>query len=274
VTISEPLPPASRGLVPVDGGAIDYAVYGSGPPVVFAHGIGGNRHSWFQQVSGLSGSHTCITFSHRGFAASHDDTGMPRPQRYGADLVALLDHLAIQRTAIVAQSMGGWTALEFALLAPERLAGLVIAGSTGSLRLHGVASLADSAADPEVIRCRADGISPAAGRRMATEQPELHELYVEIDSLSGDWDRAPVRTALDGMRVREPAGFSFACPALALVGAEDIVCPPRNVQAMAAAVPQIEMVVIPETGHSAYFERPGVFNQLVSDYFNRIEALQ
>ncbi|HEY4202528.1 MAG TPA: alpha/beta hydrolase [Devosiaceae bacterium] len=262
----------ATGHVAVAGGEVHYVMSGDGPPLVFAHGIGGNFRSWWQQLGDLSRRYTCISFSHRGFAPSIDITGTPRPALYGQDLGALLDHLRIDSAAIVGQSMGGWTALEFALLAPGRVAALVLSGTTGSLDLPGLLSLAETGADPRVLRCRADGISPAAGRRMAGEQPELHQMFLDIDRASGDWDRAPVREALDRMRIRQPADFTLDCPILAIVGDEDLICPPANVQAMAAALPRVELHIMPQTGHSAYFERPAAYNQYICDYLSGIEA--
>ncbi|HTJ57110.1 MAG TPA: alpha/beta hydrolase [Devosiaceae bacterium] len=272
VMVLDQVMPVGRGTVAVEGGEIAYAIAGNGPPIVFAHGIGGNLNSWWQQMRDLPESYTCISFSHRGFEASSDVTGGPRPEWFGQDLLALLDHLEIDRTAIVAQSMGGWTAMEFALLQPERVDALVLSGTTGSLRLPGIASLADSAADPEVVRCRADGINPAAGRRMFDEQPDLYRMFVEIDRMSGTWDRAPVRQALDRMRLRAPQDFAIACPILAIVGDEDRVCPPGNVITMAASLPRVEVLVVPAAGHSVYFEKAAAYNEAICDYLSGIET--
>ena len=60
---------------------------------------------------------------------------IPVPQTTGQDLVGLLDHLAIEKTAIIGQSMGGWTTVEqFAQAYPNTCAALVLANSTGGIR--------------------------------------------------------------------------------------------------------------------------------------------
>ena len=51
-------------------GALYYEVAGSGPALVFAHGLGGNHLSWWQQVAHFAPSYTCVAFAHRGFAPS------------------------------------------------------------------------------------------------------------------------------------------------------------------------------------------------------------
>ena len=90
-------PPGLRttGRLQVDGAQIHYEVWGRGPALVFAHGLGGNHMSWWQQVGDFSSRYTCVTFSHRGFAPSSIDTAHPDPRCYADDLAALVDHLQL-----------------------------------------------------------------------------------------------------------------------------------------------------------------------------------
>lgn len=267
----EPARPVESGSVPVAGGSLYYERVGRGPVLAFAHGLGGNYRSWWQQIPILSRRYSCVTFSHRGFLPSRDDQAShPVPELFARDFATLLDHLEIDRLAIVAQSMGGWTAMEFALRAPERVTALVLAGTTGTLRQTGILSLAETGADPRVEALRARGIHPAAGERLAHEQPDLYRRFVEIDKASGTFDRGPVRAALDRMRVREAEELlALRCPILAVVGDEDLVCPPGNVEIMAEGPVAITRVVITRSGHSAYFERAAVFNQTVQRFLEQ-----
>jgi pimeloyl-ACP methyl ester carboxylesterase len=255
-------------------GSLYYTLSGHGPVVVFAHGLGGNHRSWWQQVPYFAQHYTCLTFSHRGFAPSRDDvTGHPRPQLFAEDLTALLDHLNIERVAIVAQSMGGWTAMELALRAPDRVTSLVLCGTTGSLRHPKIASLDATRADPGTAALRARGVHPAAGDRMAREQPELHQLFIDIDHSSGGWNRDVVRGALDAMRVRAPDELRVVrCPVLALVGAEDVVCPPANVEILTTGPLRASLSTVPRAGHSVYFERAATFNEIVLNFLRQTEA--
>lgn len=268
--MTDPVAPREGSLSIADG-SLHYAISGDGPALVLAHGIGGSHRSWWRQVSHFSEHHTCLTFSHRGFAPSHDDTGRPRPHLFAEDLTALLDHLDLERVAIVAQSMGGWTAMEFALNAPDRVTALVLSGTTGTLRHPGLVTLAAAGARTAALRAR--GVHPAAGERMAREQPELHRVFVEINRSAGEWDRDALRCALDGMRVRDPHELrALRCPVLALAGAEDVVCPPANVRILADSLPRADLTVVPSTGHSVYFERPAMFNKAVLNFLRDTEA--
>ena len=110
-----------------------YEVDGSGPFLFFAHGLGGNHLSWWQQVPHFRDRYTCVTFAHRGFAPSSAPPGGPDPADYAGDLAALIDHLGARDVRIVAQSMGGWTALEYALAQPARVRALVLACTAGTI---------------------------------------------------------------------------------------------------------------------------------------------
>src|SRR5262249_40901185 len=110
-----------------------YEVTGSGPFLVFAHGLGGNHLSWWQQVPYFAAQYTCVTFAHRGFAPSTMPPGGRDPAAYLGDLTALLDHLGASDVRIVGQSMGGWSALALAFAQPERVRALVLTSTGGGV---------------------------------------------------------------------------------------------------------------------------------------------
>src|SRR5947208_4909651 len=115
----------------INGIDLYYEVHGQGPAVIFAHGAGGNHLSWWQQVPVLARQYRCISFDHRGLGQSLDAPHGPGSQAFVQDLKGLLDHLEIERAALVAQSMGGRTCLGFTLAYTERVSALVMADTTG-----------------------------------------------------------------------------------------------------------------------------------------------
>src|ERR1700749_3962045 len=127
-------------------GNLHYEVTGSGPALLFAHGLGGNHLSWWQQVAHFAPLYTCVAFAHRGFAPSDAIPGGPDAADYAGDLAALIDHLALDRVFLVAQSMGGWACLEHALSHPERVRALVLASTAGA-----IARRATLLRDPQVL---------------------------------------------------------------------------------------------------------------------------
>src|SRR5271156_2946347 len=113
-------------FAPVNGVELYYESYGDGPPLVFAHGAGGNHLSWWQQLPVFASRFRCVTFDHRGFGFSRDVPDSPGPRAFGDDLRGLLDHLGIDRANLVSQSMGGWTNAAFAVAHPERVRTLAL----------------------------------------------------------------------------------------------------------------------------------------------------
>jgi pimeloyl-ACP methyl ester carboxylesterase len=257
---------------------LHYEVTGEGPALVFAHGLGGNQLSWWQQVAYFAPRYACITFAHRGFAPSSGLSSGPDPADYAGDLAALIDHLGLPEVSIVAQSMGGWTAVEYALERTGKLKALVLASTTGTI---------DSARirEPERARLRAwevvseraqadcigRAIHVAAGKRMAAEQPALHLLYRHIDDMNADLDKAALRGRLTAGRTRAPEELAGAlCPVLFIVGDEDILIPPFAADAIAAVVPGARVLHVANAGHSVYFERAQVFNRHVAEFLERV----
>lgn len=102
---------------------------GDGIPVVLLHGLTASRRYVVMGSRVLQRSgHRVIAYDARGHGAS---SPAPRPQAYGyeqlqADLVAVLDALALGRVVLAGASMGAHTALRLALDLPERVAALAV----------------------------------------------------------------------------------------------------------------------------------------------------
>ena len=250
---------------------IHYEVTGSGPALVFAHGLGGNHLSWWQQVAHFAARHTCVVFSHRGFPPSSAVPGARAPDVYADDLAALIRELNLQEVALVAQSMGGWTCLEYALREPKRVRALVMASTSGTLDFNQLDA-------PEVkdwvkkspgmlAGMQARGIHPAGGERMAKEQPALAQLYWQISQLAPASFREEVRVRIRELRSKAPDLLKhLSVPVLFITGDEDWVFPPAAGPALAPLAPQGRAVRVPAAGHSVYFERAATFNELVERF--------
>lgn len=96
---------------------------GDGPTVVLLHAGVTDRRSWHQVASELGDVATVVSYDQRGFGETPPSKG---PFSHVADLLAVLDHLGDGPAWLVGSSMGGGVALDAALTAPERLAGLVL----------------------------------------------------------------------------------------------------------------------------------------------------
>ena len=258
-----------------------YEADGTGPVLIFAHGLGGNHMSWWQQVPHFRDRYTCVSFSHRGFSPSSAPASGPDPQVYGDDLAALVDHLGAADVRIVAQSMGGWGALDYAFANPARVRALILASTGGTVAWPAFPfpepdKVAHWRRESETANAAlfARGIHPAGGERMAREQPALNYLYRAIDALSAGLDKTALRQRLTAA-LRHPVERlrTLNIPTLWLTGAEDLVFPPFVAAALAPLMPKARVVSVKAAGHSVYFERAAEFNRLVDDFLSASDSL-
>jgi pimeloyl-ACP methyl ester carboxylesterase len=109
-------------------------------------------------------------------------------------------------------------------------------------------------------------LTGAVGRTTRARHPERAE------SLRALMARVPVEAtvgALEAMRERPDATPSLAgitVPTLVIVGDEDVLTPPREARAIAAAIPGAQLVEIPEAGHVSCWERPDAFAAALADF--------
>jgi pimeloyl-ACP methyl ester carboxylesterase len=121
--------PESAGSVAVPGGEIRYSLAGAGPPLVLLHGGRLDRTMWDPLMPRLAAAHRILRWDARGHGAS---TAPASPTASAADdLLILLDRLGIRRATIVGYSMGGGTAVEFAIRFPERVERLILISTSG-----------------------------------------------------------------------------------------------------------------------------------------------
>lgn len=246
------------------GGQIYYESHGEGPAIVFAHGAGGSHLSWWQQVPHFRETYRCITFDHRGFGQSLDARPVTERPRFDEDLAALIDHLGLARVFLVAQSMGGWTCLAYAATHPGRVAGLVMADTAGGL------------ASPEMEVAREAGRQAVASRGLAgaavsdsfrRRNPAGAFLYQQIFDLNPPRDAEANRAAMGPLAVSAEAAAALTVPVLFIEGEDDILIPPPVIRLAAAMIPGARVEMVADAGHSVYFERAGIFNELVGGFF-------
>jgi pimeloyl-ACP methyl ester carboxylesterase len=126
---------------------------------------------------------------------------------------------------------------------------------------------AGAAKSGRVAQLRERGIHPACGERMANEQPAKHQLYHQVSRLSTNLDKEALRSRLRGLKDASPEEVArLEVPTLCIVGEEDVVLPPAAVELLASLIPHARLEEVPRTGHSVYWERPELFNTLVSEF--------
>jgi len=247
------------------GGRVVYAYTGARAPragqpdVVFVHGAA-NDHSVFALQSRYFAWHgmNVLAVDTPGHGRSEGDA-LPSVEAIADWLAAVMKAASISRMRLVGHSLGALAALECAGRYPEAIERLALLGPAVPMTVSDDL-LAAAAANDHVAYELINGWSfSAAGFLGGNPVPGMW--------MPGNAMRLMERTR-DGVLSNDllachryanglAAAAAVRCRTLAVIGARDIMAPPRNAQALCAALPDVEAVTFPETGHALMAERPG-----------------
>jgi 3-oxoadipate enol-lactonase len=250
--------------------SIYYESHGSAdaPALVFAHGAGGNRLSWWQQVPEFAARYRVITFDHRSFGRSRCGPEGFATRYFAGDLLAVLDAEGIARASLVCQSMGGWTGLATTLAQPERVACLVLCDTPGGLFSDEIARALASTGQ----RISEAGIdaNAALAPDFPQRSPAMAHLYAQISALNTEVDPGALAAlAAPEARIDPGALTEFATPTLVVAGEHDLLFPLETLRHVAELVPGADFQAFSGCGHSVYFEDAEAFNREVGRFVAR-----
>jgi 3-oxoadipate enol-lactonase len=227
------------------------------PTLVLLHGVGGNHASWFHQITAWRAGNRLLVVDARGFGSSSDLENVGR-DRFVDDLATVLEAVEVDRAVLIAQSMGGGTAAAYACRHPQRVAALVLADTLVGLSLP--PPLCDRMAVLSKRNASLTQVQRVLGPTFVAAHPAQATLYTALAS----FNRYNVRT-LPGVGETHTLAELAATkvPLLFIVGEEDVLFPPQEVEAAHRATPGSSFVKLPQAGHSAYFETPAAFSDTV-----------
>jgi pimeloyl-ACP methyl ester carboxylesterase len=257
------------GFAESDSERIYYESVGAGEPsLVLCHGAGGNHAVWYQQVPVFARHRRVISWDHRGFGRSTARGGPTSPARAVRDLARVLATAgALGPIDLVGQSMGGWTALGFALADPARVRRLVLADTPGGIMTPELAASLRALGTTPLVPPDRLGRHPALGASLVTRDPARAYLYQMLGAF-GEPELAKLAPALFGTVVADETLAALADRVLFVVGAEDTLFPPATIRASAAKIPGARVVQVDDAGHSPYFEQPAAWNHAVAAFLD------
>jgi pimeloyl-ACP methyl ester carboxylesterase len=237
---------------------------GNGVPVVFLHSNTGSSANWGQQIPAFtSGNFRLIAYDRRGWGRSIIEPGAPVGT--GADdLHALMKHLKIDRFHLVGTAGGGFVALDYALSFPQELRSLVIANSIGGVQDEDYLATGRRLRPPQF-----DALPPElreVGPAYRAANPEGTRQWIELEHMSRQ-NGAPAQTFRNRMTFALLENIKV--PALFITGGADMYAPPPLVKLFTARIRNSELKIIPEAGHSSYWEQPEVFNEAVLKFIRK-----
>jgi len=240
---------------------------GGGVPVVFLHAATGNSLVWEYQLPAFArAGYRVVTYDRRGFGRSATELGGAQPATDADDLLGLLDHLGLDRVHLVGTAAGGGVALDFALSFPDRLRSVVIANALGGVQDADYLEMGQRLRPPQFAALPPDVRELGPSYRAAN--PDGVRRWLELHHLS--WPGgSPPRAQPTRNRITFALLETLKVPTLLLTGDADLYTPPSVLRLFAARIRAAESVVVPEAGHSAYWEQPEIFNRTVLEFLRK-----
>ncbi len=218
------------------------------PAVLLIHGFAGTARAHFAPlIAALTPDFRVIApdLSGQGRSASVARQVDARLHHHDADdLLALLDHLALERVHLIGYSDGGEAAIILAARLGERARSMTVWGVSGRVPPERIVAVY---ADPE---------------HRISSWPTLQ---AELDALHGSGAARPMLTSwaaamedvrAEGGAINDTEAARVTCPALILAGDRDPFNPLEATQALAERIPRARLVTFPGAGHDLLDERP------------------
>ena len=252
-----------------------YEVHGpaDAPVLLLSPGLGGSAAYWTPNLPALSARFRVIVYDHRGTGRSTRDlAGDLTIDAIGADMIALLDVLGIDRVTLIGHAIGGMAGLAIALAEPERLERLVV--------INGWAKL-----DPHSARCfdtRLALLRDSGPRAYLHAQPlflypaqwisDHHDaLQAEEEAMLAHFPGAEmVQRRIAAARRFDIAGrlATIRVPTLIVVSEDDMLVPPAQSERLAASIPDAQLARMATGGHACNVTRAEHFNMWLLDWLD------
>jgi pimeloyl-ACP methyl ester carboxylesterase len=247
---------------------------GSGPPVVFCHGLAARSDRWRHNLEPIADAgYHAVAYDHPGHGlASKDGDADYTVPGFADFLESFLDVMEFGDAALVGTSFGGATAATFTVRHPERVRALVLVGAVGlgpmpeQTRRNIQARVGNATMDGVRVKLSALLINPelvtdefVREEHMINSSPGAAEAFRQL----GDYMAEPVEAdaTLDGL-----ARIGEQVPVLLLWGERDRTFPVSVAEQAQRRIPGSRLVVIKDTGHAPYYEKAQAFNSVLLDF--------
>lgn len=245
--------PDESGLAPVNDIQMYYEIFNAAgsDPVLLLHGGLGSTLNWGNQVPALTGKHKVVALDSRGHGRS---TRSAQPFGYdlmASDVLAMMDHLKLDKVSIVGWSDGGIIGLVLAMKYPERVAKLFAYGANYNV----------SGVNPTVETNEVFG--KAIGMAM--------ENYQKLSPTPGDFDN--FLKQISGMWFSQPdfkpeqLGAIKVPTVIADGQYEEAILPAHTVE-LAKLIPGAKLVIIPNVSHMGMWQDPAAFNKEMTAFLD------
>ncbi|GAB2707068.1 alpha/beta fold hydrolase [Kitasatospora kifunensis] len=246
---------------------------GVGTPLLLLHAFPLHAGMWRAQLDGALGEARVLAPDLPGFGASPEPAGEPALDTWADAVARLMDAVGLERAVIGGLSMGGYLAMAFARRHGDRLAGLLLADTKASADAPGALANRERIAAAVLARQSVALLLEEKTEDALLGSESTPELVAEVRALIGAANPVGVAWAQRAMAARPDSFETLAqltVPAAVVVGEHDVLTPLADAEAMASALPDAELTVIPGVGHLSALEAPAAFNAAVTALLRRV----
>jgi len=252
--------------------SLRYETMGSGPAVVFIHGLGTTSDVWYSLRAVLAPDFHIITYDRSGCGLSPRSAGGFSIEAWVDELVDVLDRLGVDETAVIGHSLGSMVAQRFAARYPSRTRALVLVGGEAVLTSEARNVLAE-----RVASIREFGLTAVVDAWLAgslsedtrAANPVLAGLLRAMFLANDDESYALQAETLRDADVAA-SDAHILCPTLLIVGDKDHVTPVGWQQEIAKAIPESRIQIVPNTAHMTMLEAPEAVNAEVLEFLTGV----
>jgi pimeloyl-ACP methyl ester carboxylesterase len=252
------------------GQALFWERTGSGEPLLLIQGMSGTHLAWGRPfLSQLERDFDCVVFDNRGIGNSDEASGPFTIADLAADALTVMDAAGFETAHVLGISMGGMTAQELALAAPDRLRSLTLGctypGGEGSSLIApedaGPLLEAFSSGNLDRVMAAAYEVNLSPGFRA----DESH--FADFAAMAG---ALPARQQTVQLQLQAIAGHNtqerlaqIAAPTLVVHGTVDKMIPVANGELIASLIPGAGLELLEGVGHMFWWERPEFSAELI-----------
>ena len=267
---------APGNCVTIEGRRIAYRASGSGPAVVFLHGLGGNSASWQPQFAALSDKYRVVAWDMPGFGNSDLLATRSTTTRDLSTLARrFMDALGIQSAHGVGTSYGTVILADLVQSNPGRMKSMIFAcGVTGMGHL-------EPQKRAQLREVRRTELESMGQRKFAETRNSTYvakglspALVARVVDLAGSAQPEGYMQAYSALTESNifPSLANIKIPSLVISGANDPIAPAGDCERVAKALAQSEYHCLQNSGHYVNLEQAETFNRLLTDFIARVEA--
>jgi 3-oxoadipate enol-lactonase len=247
-----------------------YEVEGHGPPLVLIHGLGSSGRDWELQVPAFREQYQVLTFDLRGHGRSDKPPGPYSIPLFAGDTAELIQCLSLGPAPVVGISLGGMIGLQLAVSRPDLVRSLTVANAGPEFVVRTTRDRLQVLQRKLIVELLGmEKMAQVLSKRLfpKPEQDDLRRQFVQR------WSENDPRAYKDAMRAIVGWSVTKQLPGVQnptlVIAADQDYTPVSVKEALAACLPNAELVVVHDSRHATPVERPEEFNQAVLDFLSR-----